>query len=130
MPIQNIPYTESLATPQIERGWRSWFESVYRAVRGWRETESANQANPFQGVLLGAHTVSTQTTTPSGLGPIFGDIVVLQPNWDTGAEQTVLFTAKATTIGTLVWYAYNYGTVGVTIANASDLSFRVLLIHQ
>lgn len=129
MPINNIPYLESLATPQIETGWRAWFESVYRAVRGWRETEFARLANPFSGVLLAAHSVTTQTTTPAGLGPSLDDVVLLQPIWSTAAHTTVLFTAKGAINKQLIWYAYNYGTSSVTMGS-NDLSFEVILFHQ
>lgn len=128
MPIQNIPYFEDIVNP-LPSGWRSWLESVYKAVRGWRETEVVTFPNPFSGILVGAGTVATQTTTPTNITIDLGDTILLQPRWQAAAHTTMLFTVQTTAVNTLVWYAYNYGPSSVTLGSG-DMSFKLIIFHQ
>lgn len=128
MPIEHVPYVEPLSHPLVA-AWRGYFQGIWYAVKGWKETETLRQPNPFSGVLLAAHSVTAQTTTPAGLSPALNDVVLLQPDWGGGTAQTVLFSAQVLTAGQLRWQAYNYGA-GSILMGVNDVDFRVILFHQ
>ncbi len=128
MPIDQVPYVEPLTNPLVA-AWRSYFQSVWTALRGWKRTGFFLVANPMTTTVFANSYRVEVLDAPAGALVDYDSVIHITPKWSSGNE-TVIFEAQGTSAGQIAYTAHNYGASNIDLGTSGPDSFYLLIFNQ